>query len=246
MKPERIEKSTQEVISGVASHTGVDRQSVIDVIYAFLHFVKYTALSSERSLSMRNLGVFYLSQERGRVFGSGVGVRKYVGDRIKLAFRSPTLEVQTWKNMQSIQRFVLSAQPADVQLSSMDQSVCARIVALVLTSPELFKDKSQLKTLAREWAYAAGVGPIRTNVEPATDPYGNPYIALPYRLAGQKLYAVAFEQGIPVLEEQDKCAFFATDHCVVRGKSWTYGDTVEERALALFSAYIATRYPLPH
>lgn len=250
--------STRTIIREIASHTNLKYDEVADVVYAFLHYVKYATLATNQKITIRNFGSFYLTRTKGRVYGKHVGAATFHPDRMKLALTSPLQEVDKWKSTQSIQRSVVNALDVGLRQSSMDLSVCVRIVDLVLTNKPIIELRGEEKIeFARQWAYATGASPLIPSVSEHPDYNNQTYYSVKFRIRGETSSALIFDYepdsfyvGFSTNNPRD-ILFFPTGWASsldLRGikkdsiMQRPYGKTLESQCAELYKAYLVAKY----
>jgi hypothetical protein len=186
--------STRVIIREVARHTGTEYDTVADVVYAFLSYVRYAAMVTDERVVMRGFGAFYPAKIKGRTYGGHLGLSVYHPDRIKLGITSPSLERDKWKNTLLIQKSVASALDAELKPYSMDLSICARIADLVLSNKPINVISGQDKIeFIRQWIYATGASPLLPSANTSEDRKGRKYGLLKFRMSGQTVRALVFD-----------------------------------------------------
>jgi nucleoid DNA-binding protein len=258
--------STRDIITEVAEHTGVSYSVAADVVYAFLHYIRYAAYSTNQRVIIRGFGSFGITKNRSRMYGAHMGTPVIAPDRIKLSLTSNLLEVDRWKSMQSIQKNVLSALGAALKPHSMDLVVCARIADLVISSnPIATTSGSQRLTLIRSWITSMGASPLLPAITTRRDLEDREFNTIRYRLRGHALSSTSFDY-IPSILVAASAADDGRDiiftpsgwslaallskhtetsklnHEIPENKVQKFGLTIEENCKSLYMAYRATKY----
>ena len=250
--------STKRVIREVSNHTKVPYHQTADVVYAFLHYVKYAAFMSDQRVVMRNFGSFHKHKLSAREYGRHVGAPTRRPDRIKLKLTTPVIEESRWKNTQSIQKTVANVLDVALKPSSMDLSVCVRIADLVLSNkPVSTLNPQERKVFTREWIHSVGAAPLLPSTIVKSVDDRNPCLSLKFRLAGREKRAIVFENN--PTEHQTSLISRGVSDILFMPEFWIsgvhfypnvaeeipyypYGVTPEDNCAALFSAYKVAKY----
>ena len=250
--------SAHRIIQEVADHTGLSYHQAADAVYAFLHYVKYTAFLTDRKMMLQHFGHLEHRKFTGRVYSVNTGQGFYKPDTMRLYLKTNSIEVPQWKNTESIHRTVVNALDAALPPGSMDLSVCVRIADLTLSNKPIASLRQQERVeFIRKWILATGASPLLPSARYHGELNDRPFASMKFRLRGKTRVAVVFDfqpdpMAVSLSVSSRHDIVFLPDtwvsavhyHPRPSGMipSHQYGESIEDNCASLYRAYKAVKY----